>query len=198
MSCSRRNGPRENGRVSGPRQGTASKLFENELCVYCSKDPACTADQVFSPGFFFVPLQAQGPTAPTCARCKGEKLNLERCLTGKSEYLDEAILERFFTLITRALVWFHWNIYLSEDKHVIRSFSVIAVPPQLVDEMFFGSEDREHVVENLQGSGPAYKGKKDRDDPTFTTWQFSLSFAGLGNGSDSGPVYVLTGPKSDC
>ena len=114
----------------------------------------------------------------------------------KNIELDGAILKRLFAFIARALVWFHWNVYLSDERHWIRCFSVIAIPPQLVDELFFGDQTRDQVMKNLGSGRLVYQGTQDLNDPSFTTWRFSLPAGDLTGRPNFGKIYVLTGPKS--
>ncbi len=59
-----------------------SKKFKNLPCVYCSgQQLATTADHVLARQFFIERDRDNLPKAPACARCNGEKSELEHYLT---------------------------------------------------------------------------------------------------------------------
>ncbi len=57
------------------------KQFKGELCVYCGKALATTADHVVSREFFLVRHRDNLPQVPACDRCNNEKAALEHYLT---------------------------------------------------------------------------------------------------------------------
>src|SRR5207302_2645637 len=58
-----------------------SKRFKGgDVCAYCSKRRASTADHIFARSFFLEPARANLPQAPSCHQCNNEKSRLEHYL----------------------------------------------------------------------------------------------------------------------
>jgi hypothetical protein len=58
-----------------------SKQFKGKLCAYCTKETATNGDHVFAREFFLLQDRDNGPKAPACRPCNGEKSLLEHYLT---------------------------------------------------------------------------------------------------------------------
>jgi hypothetical protein len=58
-----------------------SKKYKGRLCVYCGDTLSTTGDHVFAREFFLVKHRDNLPQVPACAKCNGEKSELEHYLT---------------------------------------------------------------------------------------------------------------------
>jgi hypothetical protein len=58
-----------------------SKKYKGKPCVYCTMRISSTADHVFARKFFVEMRRGDLPKVPACARCNGEKADLELYLT---------------------------------------------------------------------------------------------------------------------
>src|SRR3989442_1792736 len=55
--------------------------FKGQICVYCGKAQATTADHVICREFFLVKHRGHLPQVPACLPCNNEKAALENYLT---------------------------------------------------------------------------------------------------------------------
>ena len=102
-------------------------------------------------------------------------------------------------MITRGLIWYHWQIYLEND-YAVRVYSVTKAGQQYFATLF-SHNVRDRVHGNLGDGTFLYEGAQAKDDRAITIWRFTI-YGGLVFCEDlSAPethgsqVIVITGPQ---
>lgn len=111
--------------------------------------------------------------------------------------IDGERLIELFKWITRGLLWFHWQVRLT-DAH-----DVIVLPLTLAGEEIFDRQfalnAAQRVLRDLKNGTFWYESAQAGDDPTVTIWRFSV-LGGVRLGDPDAPgefasrIGVMTGP----
>lgn len=113
---------------------------------------------------------------------------------------DSEALVALFAFITKGLLWFHWQTYLTND-HFVEVIPLTKHGEKFFEEKFMRLRPRARVAENLGDGTFRYQGSQGIDVPQISVWRFS-AFGGVVLGGDprapneiSTTIGVLTGPR---
>lgn len=104
-----------------------------------------------------------------------------------------------FKWITRGLVWFHWQVRLT-DGHEVTPLTLTAVGEEVFDRQF-ALNARARVQRDLGNGTFTYEGAQGVDVLEVTIWQFAM-FGGVWFGDPNVPgevatrIGVMTGPRT--
>lgn len=112
--------------------------------------------------------------------------------------LDGVALEQLFGLIARGLIWYHWKLYLDDEKHAFHSLVVTSTGARLFEQFLFNLNAAAHVNDSVGNDTFRYEGKQGTNDPAFTVWRFSIYGGLVIEGDATGPLLsqlvVVSGP----
>jgi len=115
--------------------------------------------------------------------------------------IDGARLDELFAMISRGLIWYHWQVYL-EKNYAIQTHSVTRFGEHFFEEHLFKLTARNRVRENLGNGAFIYDGAQAFDDPGITIWRFDI-YGGLVSCEDpaapetmGSQVVVITAPEA--
>lgn len=90
--------------------------------------------------------------------------------------IDTSQVQRLFTMITRALLWYHWDVRLP-DQYAIECTLLGPHGEYLYQELF--KMNSSHFVDESLGNGTfSYYGAQGVGDPNFSIWRFEI-YGGL-------------------
>lgn len=114
-------------------------------------------------------------------------------MAGSGKLLD------LFKWIARGLIWFHWQVRLT-DEHEVTPLTLTAAGEQIFDRQF--AHNAAARVQRDLGDGTFwYEGAQGVDVPEVTIWRFAL-YGGVWFGDPKVPgevstrIGVMTGPRS--
>jgi hypothetical protein len=93
-------------------------------------------------------------------------------------------------LITRALLWHHWQVTLEPDRHLVWAGFLNSVGLQLFSPFFAGTANA-RVRENLGEGTFIYEGVQGTDTPEMSLWMFD-TYGGMKLNVD------LPTPNNEC
>lgn len=113
--------------------------------------------------------------------------------------IDGERLLNLFKWITRGLLWFHWQVRLT-DAHDVTVLTLTQAGEEIFDRQF-ALNAANRVRRDLKNGTFWYEGAQAGDDPTVTIWRFSV-FGGVQFGDPDVPgeiasrIGVMTGPAT--
>jgi len=113
--------------------------------------------------------------------------------------VDAERLLKLFEWIARGLLWYHWQVRLT-DEHNITVMALAEAGDEYFDGLF-AQRAAARVSEDLKNGTFQYEGAQAGDDPSVTIWRFSM-YGGIRLGDPDVPgqvatrVGVMTGPRS--
>jgi len=108
-------------------------------------------------------------------------------------------LLKLFEWIARGLLWFHWQVRLT-DEHDVTVMALGEAGDEYFDGLF-AQRAAARISEDLKGGTFQYQGAQAGDDPSVTIWRFSM-YGGIRLGDPDVPgqiatrIGVMTGPRS--
>jgi hypothetical protein len=87
--------------------------------------------------------------------------------------IDGEKVGQLFSLITRALLWHHWQATLESDRHSVWAGFLNSIGLQLFSQ-FFAANANARVRENLGEGTFIYEGVQGTDIPEMSLWLFSI------------------------
>lgn len=112
--------------------------------------------------------------------------------------IDGEKIEKLIGLITRGLMWHHWNVVLGPDCFV----DVLSLTErgETLFERFKGMRARDRVRDNVGNGALVYEGAQGTDNPQVSIWELSLcggvTMAGAGGADLTSKFGVITGPQA--
>jgi hypothetical protein len=112
--------------------------------------------------------------------------------------IDSVQLRRLFVLITKGLVWYHWQTILGPG-YSVRAEAISEVWAKRYGQ-FFGMKARDHVRSNLGEGTFCYEGLQAEEPRELTIWRFSIYGGACLSGDPKAPattssqVLAITGP----
>jgi hypothetical protein len=113
--------------------------------------------------------------------------------------IDSVLLRQLFALITKGLVWYHWQTILGPGCSV-RAEAISQLWAQRYGQ-FFGMKARDHVKANLGEGTFCYEGLQAEEPRELTIWRFSIYGGACLSGDPKAPattssqVLAITGPE---
>ena len=113
--------------------------------------------------------------------------------------VDAERLLKLYEWIARGLLWFHWQVRLT-DEHDVTVMALGEAGDEYFDGLF-AQRAAARVSENLKSGTFQYEGAQAGDDPSVTIWRFSM-YGGIRFGDPDVPghvatrIGVMTGPRS--
>jgi hypothetical protein len=108
-------------------------------------------------------------------------------------------LLNLFKWITKGLLWFHWQVRLT-DAHDVTVLTLTRAGEEIFDRQF-ALNAANRVLRDLKNGTFWYEAAQAGDDPTVTIWRFSV-FGGVQFGDPDVPgevasrIGVMTGPRT--
>jgi hypothetical protein len=113
--------------------------------------------------------------------------------------IDSAQLRRLFALITKGLVWYHWQAILGPG-YSVRAEAISEAWAERYG-LFFRMKARDHVRANLGEGTFCYEGLQAEEPRELTIWRFSIYGGVCFSGDPNSPatmssqVLAMTGPE---
>lgn len=113
--------------------------------------------------------------------------------------VDAERLLKLYEWIARGLLWFYWQVRLT-DEHDVTVMALGEAGDEYFDGLF-GQRAAARVSEDLKNGTFQYEGAQASDDPSVTIWRFAM-YGGIRFGDPDAPgqvatrIAVMTGPRS--
>jgi hypothetical protein len=113
--------------------------------------------------------------------------------------IDSVQVRRLFALITKGLVWYHWQAILGPSFSV-RAEAISEAWAQRY-ELLFRMKARDHVKMDLGEGTFCYEGLQAEEPREFTIWRFSIYVGACLSGDPKAPattssqILAITGPE---
>ena len=114
--------------------------------------------------------------------------------------IDGDRVKQLFAMVARGLIWFHWNVYLSDDCE-IKSMTVTHFGEQYFDQLVFRRNAKDRVKIDLGHGTFEYEGVLAKDNSELTAWRCSI-YGGLSACEEpdspesfGSRIIVITGPS---
>lgn len=90
--------------------------------------------------------------------------------------IDISQVQRLFTMITRASLWYHWGIRLP-DQYAIEC-ALLGSDGEFLFQKLFGMNSSQSVDISLGNGTFSYRGAQGMEDPNFSIWRYEI-YGGL-------------------